>query len=238
MSLRRFVFFCTCFKFLRYLSDSFTRFSSATTPSCLFYVLLNCLCFSIITIINNFTELITIFAFNCNCPFISIDFSAIVTQEQCKAIIQEKVTQQTADVILITWVCFEKQNPAESVKIDSCKRENAFLIFPGLFDKLADIKLTYRVKITSLELFIIILFLSLHFFSSDIRHVDRLFLEITYFRPNTLLAHSFVGTGKLRLSFGLFITCARSNFFLGGLVLVKWRVNSDVLFCNLNCFLS
>lgn len=221
MSLRRFVFFCTCFKFLRYLSDSFTRFSSATTPSCLFYVLLNCLCFSIITIINNFTELITIFAFNCNCPFISIDFSAIVTQEQYKAIIQEKVTQQTADVILITWVCFEKQNPAESVKIDSCKRENAFLIFPGLFDKLADIKLTYRVKITSLELFIIILFLSLHFFSSDIRHVDRLFLEITYFKPNTLLAHSFVGTGKLRLSFGLFITCARSNFFLGGLVLVK-----------------
>lgn len=221
MSLRRFVFFCTCFKFLRYLSDSFTRFSSATTPSCLFYVLLNCLCFSIITIINNFTELITIFAFNCNCPFISIDFSAIVTQEQYKAIIQEKVTQQTADVILITWVCFEKQNPAESVKIDSCKRENAFLIFPGLFDKLADIKLTYRVKITSLELFIIILFLSLHFFSSDIRHVDRLFLEITYYRPNTLLAHSFVGTGKLRLSFGLFITCARSNFFLGGLVLVK-----------------
>ena len=221
MSLRRFVFFCTCFKFLRYLSDSFTRFSSATTPSCLFYVLLNCLCFSIITIINNFTELITIFAFNCNCPFISIDFSAIVTQEQYKAIIQEKVTQQTADVILTTWVCFEKQNPAESVKIDSCKRENAFLIFPGLFDKLADIKLTYRVKITSLELFIIILFLSLHFFSSDIRHVDRLFLEITYFKPNTLLAHSFVGTGKLRLSFGLFITCARSNFFLGGLVLVK-----------------
>lgn len=221
MSLRRFVFFCICFKFLRYLSDSFTRFSSATTPSCLFYVLLNCLCFSIITIINNFTELITIFAFNCNCPFISIDFSAIVTQEQYKAIIQEKVTQQTADVILITWVCFEKQNPAESVKIDSCKRENAFLIFPGLFDKLADIKLTYRVKITSLELFIIILFLSLHFFSSDIRHVDRLFLEITYFKPNTLLAHSFVGTGKLRLSFGLFITCARSNFFLGGLVLVK-----------------
>lgn len=221
MSLRRFVFFCTCFKFLRYLSDSFTRFSSATTPSCLFYVLLNCLCFSIITIINNFTELITIFAFNCNCPFISIDFSAIVTQEQYKAIIQEKVTQQTADVILITWVCFEKQNPAESVKIDSCKRENAFLIFPGVFDKLADIKLTYRVKITSLELFIIILFLSLHFFSSDIRHVDRLFLEITYFKPNTLLAHSFVGTGKLRLSFGLFITCARSNFFLGGLVLVK-----------------
>lgn len=221
MSLRRFVFFCTCFKFLRYLSDSFTRFSSATTPSCLFYVLLNCLCFSIITIINNFTELITIFAFNCNCPFISIDFSAIVTQEQYKAIIQEKVTQQTADVILITWVCFEKQNPAESVKIDSCKRENAFLIFPGLFDKLADIKLTYRVKITSLGLFIIILFLSLHFFSSDIRHVDRLFLEITYFKPNTLLAHSFVGTGKLRLSFGLFITCARSNFFLGGLVLVK-----------------
>lgn len=221
MSLRRFVFFYTCFKFLRYLSDSFTRFSSATTPSCLFYVLLNCLCFSIITIINNFTELITIFAFNCNCPFISIDFSAIVTQEQYKAIIQEKVTQQTADVILITWVCFEKQNPAESVKIDSCKRENAFLIFPGLFDKLADIKLTYRVKITSLELFIIILFLSLHFFSSDIRHVDRLFLEITYFKPNTLLAHSFVGTGKLRLSFGLFITCARSNFFLGGLVLVK-----------------
>ena len=221
MSLRRFVFFCTCFKFLRYLSDSFTRFSSATTPSCLFYVLLNCLCFSIITIINNLTELITIFAFNCNCPFISIDFSAIVTQEQYKAIIQEKVTQQTADVILITWVCFEKQNPAESVKIDSCKRENAFLIFPGLFDKLADIKLTYRVKITSLELFIIILFLSLHFFSSDIRHVDRLFLEITYFKPNTLLAHSFVGTGKLRLSFGLFITCARSNFFLGGLVLVK-----------------
>ena len=221
MSLRRFVFFCTCFKFLRYLSDSFTRFSSATTPSCLFYVLLNCLCFSIITIINNFTELITIFAFNCNCPFISIDFSAIVTQEQYKAIIQEKVTQQTADVILITWVCFEKQNPAESVKIDSCKRENAFLIFPGLFDKLADIKLTYRVKITSLELFIIILFLSLHFFSSDIRHVDRFFLEITYFKPNTLLAHSFVGTGKLRLSFGLFITCARSNFFLGGLVLVK-----------------
>ena len=221
MSLRRFVFFCTCFKFLRYLSDSFTRFSSATTPSCLFYVLLNCLCFSIITIINNFTELITIFAFNCNCPFISIDFSAIVTQEQYKAIIQEKVTQQTSDVILITWVCFEKQNPAESVKIDSCKRENAFLIFPGLFDKLADIKLTYRVKITSLELFIIILFLSLHFFSSDIRHVDRLFLEITYFKPNTLLAHSFVGTGKLRLSFGLFITCARSNFFLGGLVLVK-----------------
>ena len=221
MSLRRFVFFCTCFKFLRYLSDSFTRFSSATTPSCLFYVLLKCLCFSIITIINNFTELITIFAFNCNCPFISIDFSAIVTQEQYKAIIQEKVTQQTADVILITWVCFEKQNPAESVKIDSCKRENAFLIFPGLFDKLADIKLTYRVKITSLELFIIILFLSLHFFSSDIRHVDRLFLEITYFKPNTLLAHSFVGTGKLRLSFGLFITCARSNFFLGGLVLVK-----------------
>lgn len=221
MSLRRFVFFCTCFKFLRYLSYSFTRFSSATTPSCLFYVLLNCLCFSIITIINNFTELITIFAFNCNCPFISIDFSAIVTQEQYKAIIQEKVTQQTADVILITWVCFEKQNPAESVKIDSCKRENAFLIFPGLFDKLADIKLTYRVKITSLELFIIILFLSLHFFSSDIRHVDRLFLEITYFKPNTLLAHSFVGTGKLRLSFGLFITCARSNFFLGGLVLVK-----------------
>lgn len=221
MSLRRFVFFCTCFKFLRYLSDSFTRFSSATTPSCLFYVLLNCLCFSIITIINNFTELITIFAFNCNCPFISIDFSAIVTLEQYKAIIQEKVTQQTADVILITWVCFEKQNPAESVKIDSCKRENAFLIFPGLFDKLADIKLTYRVKITSLELFIIILFLSLHFFSSDIRHVDRLFLEITYFKPNTLLAHSFVGTGKLRLSFGLFITCARSNFFLGGLVLVK-----------------
>ena len=184
-------------------------------------MLLNCLCFSIITIINNFTELITIFAFNCNCPFISIDFSAIVTQEQCKAIIQEKVTQQTADVILTTWVCFEKQNPAESVKIDSCKRENAFLIFPGLFDKLADIKLTYRVKITSLELFIIILFLSLHFFSSDIRHVDRLFLEITYFKPNTLLAHSFVGTGKLRLSFGLFITCARSNFFLGGLVLVK-----------------
>ena len=221
MSLRRFVFFCTCFKFLRYISDNFTRFSSATTPSCLFYVLLNCLCFSIITIINNFTELITIFAFNCNCPFISIDFSAIVTQEQYKAIIQEKVTQQTADVILITWVCFEKQNPAESVKIDSCKRENAFLIFPGLFDKLADIKLTYRVKITSLELFIIILFLSLHFFSSDIRHVDRLFLEITYFKPNTLLAHSFVGTGKLRLSFGLFITCARSNFFLGGLVLVK-----------------
>ena len=221
MSLRRFVFFCTCFKFLRYLSDSFTRFSSATTPSCLFYVLLNCLCFSIITIINNFTELITIFAFNCNCPFISIDFSAIVTQEQYKAIIQEKVTQQTADVILTTWVCFEKQNPAESVKIDSCKRENAFLIFPGLFDKLADIKLTYRVKITSLELFIIILFLSLHFFSSDIRHVDRLFLEITYFKPNTLLAHSFVGTGKLRLSFGLFVTCARSNFFLGGLVLVK-----------------
>lgn len=221
MSLRRFVFFCTCFKFLRYLSDSFTRFSSATTPSCLFYVLLKCLCFSIITIINNFTELITIFAFNCNCPFISIDFSAIVTQEQYKAIIQEKVTQQTADVILITWVCFEKQNPAESVKIGSCKRENAFLIFPGLFDKLADIKLTYRVKITSLELFIIILFLSLHFFSSDIRHVDRLFLEITYFKPNTLLAHSFVGTGKLRLSFGLFITCARSNFFLGGLVLVK-----------------
>lgn len=221
MSLRRFVFFCACFKFLRYLSDSFTRFSSATTPSCLFYVLLNCLCFSIITIINNFTELITIFAFNCNCPFISIDFSAIVTQEQYKAIIQEKVTQQTADVILTTWVCFEKQNPAESVKIDSCKRENAFLIFPGLFDKLADIKLTYRVKITSLELFIIILFLSLHFFSSDIRHVDRLFLEITYFKPNTLLAHSFVGTGKLRLSFGLFITCARSNFFLGGLVLVK-----------------
>lgn len=221
MSLRRFVFFCTCFKFLRYLSDSFTRFSSATTPSCLFYVLLNCLCFSIITIINNFTELITIFAFNCNCPFISIDFSAIVTQEQYKAIIQEKVTQQTSDVILITWVCFEKQNPAESVKIDSCKRENAFLIFPGVFDKLADIKLTYRVKITSLELFIIILFLSLHFFSSDIRHVDRLFLEITYFKPNTLLAHSFVGTGKLRLSFGLFITCARSNFFLGGLVLVK-----------------
>ena len=238
MSLRRFVFFCICFKFLWYLSDSFTRFSSATTPSCLFYVLLNCLCFSIITIINNFTELITIFAFNCNCPFISIDFSAIVTQEQYKAIIQEKVTQQTADVILITWVCFEKQNPAESVKIDSCKRENAFLIFPGLFDKLADIKLTYCVKITSLELFIIILFLSLHFFSSDIRHVDRLFLEITYFKPNTLLAHSFVGTGKLRLSFGLFITCARSNFFLGGLVLVKWRVNSDVLFCNLNCFLS
>lgn len=184
-------------------------------------MLLNCLCFSIITIINNFTELITIFAFNCNCPFISIDFSAIVTQEQYKAIIQEKVTQQTADIILITWVCFEKQNPAESVKIDSCKRENAFLIFPGLFDKLADIKLTYRVKITSLELFIIILFLSLHFFSSDIRHVDRLFLEITYFKPNTLLAHSFVGTGKLRLSFGLFITCARSNFFLGGLVLVK-----------------
>ena len=224
MSLRRFVFFCACFKFLRYLSDSFTRFSSATTPSCLFYVLLKCLCFSIITFINNFTELITIFAFNCNCPFISIDFSAIVTQEQYKAI--------------ITWVCFEKQNPAESVKIDSCKRENAFLIFPGLFDKLADIKLTYRVKITSLELFIIILFLSLHFFSSDIRHVDRLFLEITYFKPNTLLAHSFVGTGKLRLSFGLFITCARSNFFLGGLVLVKWRVNSDVLFCNLNCFLS
>ena len=221
MSLRRFVFFCTCFKFLRYISDNFTRFSSATTPSCLFYVLLNCLCFSIITIINNFTELITIFAFNCNCPFISIDFSAIVTQEQYKAIIQEKVTQQTADVILITWVCFEKQNPAESVKIDSCKRENAFLIFPGLFDKLADIKLTYRVKITSLELFIIILFLSLHFFSSDIRHVDRLFLEITYFKPNTLLAHSFVGTGKLRLSFGLFITCARSNVFLGGLVLVK-----------------
>lgn len=221
MSLRRFVFFCTCFKFLRYISDNFTRFSSATTPSCLFYVLLNCLCFSIITIINNFTELITIFAFNCNCPFISIDFSAIVTQEQYKVIIQEKVTQQTADVILITWVCFEKQNPAESVKIDSCKRENAFLIFPGLFDKLADIKLTYRVKITSLELFIIILFLSLHFFSSDIRHVDRLFLEITYFKPNTLLAHSFVGTGKLRLSFGLFITCARSNFFLGGLVLVK-----------------
>ena len=221
MSLRRFVFFCACFKFLRYFSDSFTRFSSATTPSCLFDVLLNCLCFSIITIINNFTELITIFAFNCNCPFISIDFSAIVTQEQYKAIIQEKVTQQTADVILITWVCFEKQNPAESVKIDSCKRENAFLIFPGLFDKLADIKLTYRVKITSLELFIIILFLSLHFFSSDIRHVDRLFLEITYFKPNTLLAHSFVGTGKLRLSFGLFITCARSNFFLGGLVLVK-----------------
>lgn len=207
MSLRRFVFFCACFKFLRYLSDSFTRFSSATTPSCLFYVLLKCLCFSIITFINNFTELITIFAFNCNCPFISIDFSAIVTQEQYKAI--------------ITWVCFEKQNPAESVKIDSCKRENAFLIFPGLFDKLADIKLTYRVKITSLELFIIILFLSLHFFSSDIRHVDRLFLEITYFKPNTLLAHSFVGTGKLRLSFGLFITCARSNFFLGGLVLVK-----------------
>lgn len=185
MSLRRFVFFCACFKFLRYLSDSFTRFSSATTPSCLFYVLLKCLCFSIITFINNFTELITIFAFNCNCPFISIDFSAIVTQEQYKAI--------------ITWVCFEKQNPAESVKIDSCKRENAFLIFPGLFDKLADIKLTYRVKITSLELFIIILFLSLHFFSSDIRHVDRLFLEITYFKPNTLLAHSFVGTGKLRL---------------------------------------
>lgn len=221
MSLRRFVFFCACFKFLRYFSDSFTHFSSATTPSCLFYVLLNCLCFSIITIINNFTELITIFAFNCNCPFISIDFSAIVTQEQYKAIIQEKVTQQTADVILITWVCFEKQNPAESVKIGSCKRENAFLIFPGLFDKLADIKLTYRVKITSLELFIIILFLSLHFFSSDIRHVDRLFLEITYFKPNTLLAHSFVGTGKLRLSFGLFITCARSNFFLGGLVLVK-----------------
>lgn len=221
MSLRCFVFFCTCFKFLRYLPDSFTRFSSATTPSCLFYVLLYCLCFSIITIINNFTELITIFAFNCNCPFISIDFSAIVTQEQYKAIIQEKVTQQTADVILITWVCFEKQNPAESVKIDSCKRENAFLIFPGLFDKLADIKLTYRVKITSLELFIIILFLSLHFFSSDIRHVDRLFLEITYFKPNTFLAHSFVGTGKLRLSFGLFITCARSNFFLGGLVLVK-----------------
>lgn len=207
MSLRRFVFFCACFKFLRYLSDSFTRFSSATTPSCLFYVLLKCLCFSIITFINNFTELITIFAFNCNCSFISIDFSAIVTQEQYKAI--------------ITWVCFEKQNPAESVKIDSCKRENAFLIFPGLFDKLADIKLTYRVKITSLELFIIILFLSLHFFSSDIRHVDRLFLEITYFKPNTLLAHSFVGTGKLRLSFGLFITCARSNFFLGGLVLVK-----------------
>ena len=77
-----------------------------------------------------------------------------VTQQT--AIIQEKVTQQTADIILITWVCFEKQNPAESVKIDSCKRENAFLIFPGLFDKLADIKLTYRVKITSLELFIII----------------------------------------------------------------------------------
>ena len=148
MSLRRFVFFCTCFKFLRYISDNFTRFSSATTPSCLFYVLLNCLCFSIITIINNFTELITIFAFNCNCPFISIDFSAIVTQEQYKAIIQEKVTQQTANIIHITWVCFEKQNPAESVKIDSCKRENAFLIFPGLFDKLADIKLTYRVKIT------------------------------------------------------------------------------------------
>ena len=156
MSLRRFVFFCTCFKFFRYFSDSFTRFSSATIPSCLFYVLLNCLCFSIITIINNFTELITIFAFNCNRPFISIDFSAIVTEEQYKAIIQEKVTQQTADIILITWVCFEKQNPAESVKIDSCKRENAFLIFPGLFDKLADIKLTYRVKITSLELFIII----------------------------------------------------------------------------------
>lgn len=156
VSLRRFVFFCACFKFLRYFSDSLTRFSSATTPSCLFYVLLNCLCFSIITIINNFTELITIFAFNCNRPFISIDFSAIVTQEQYKAIIQEKVTQQTADIILITWVCFEKQNPAESVKIDSCKRENAFLIFPGLFDKLADIKLTYRVKITWLELFIII----------------------------------------------------------------------------------
>lgn len=154
MSLRRFVFFCACFKFLRYFSDSFTRFSSATTPSCLFYVLLNCLCFSIITIINNFTELITIFAFNCNRPFISIDFSAIVTQEQYKAITQEKVTQQTADIILITWVCFEKQNPAESVKIDSCKRENASLIFPGLFDKLADIKLTYRVKITSLDLFI------------------------------------------------------------------------------------
>ena len=143
-----FRFFCASFKFLRYFSDSFTRFSSATTPSCLFYVLLNCLCFSIITIINNFTELITIFAFNCNRPFISIDFSAIVTQEQYKAIIQEKVTQQTADIILITWVCFEKQNPPESVKIDSCKRENAFLIFPGLFDKLADIKLTYRVKIT------------------------------------------------------------------------------------------
>ena len=143
-----FRFFCASFKFLRYFSDSFTRFSSATTPSCLFYVLLNCLCFSIITIINNFTELITIFAFNCNRPFISIDFSAIVTQEQYKAIIQEKVTQQTADIILRTWVCFEKQNPPESVKIDSCKRENAFLIFPGLFDKLADIKLTYRVKIT------------------------------------------------------------------------------------------
>lgn len=143
-----FRFFCACFKFLRYFSDSFTRFSLATTPSCLFYVLLNCLCFSIITIINKFTELITILAFNCNRPFISIDFSAIVTQEQYKAIIQEKVTQQTADIILITWVCFEKQNPPESVQIDSCKRENAFLIFPGLFDKLADIKLTYRVKIT------------------------------------------------------------------------------------------